>query len=67
MTSEFDEWDLEWDRMAHTPYEYQQEIKQLRQRCMEYAKQVEQLEKEAAIGRKVIELAGTVWSKTSSP
>lgn len=67
MPTELDEWDLEWDRMAHTPHEYRQEIKQLRERCIEYAKRIEQLEHEAAIGRKVIELASVAWPKNSSP
>lgn len=43
MTIEFDEWDLEWDRMAHTPAEYQREIKQLRERCILYAREIEAL------------------------
>ena len=46
--TELDEWDLEWDRMAHTPADYQREIKGLRERCIAYAREVEKLRREVA-------------------
>jgi len=35
--------DDEWDKMAHTPDEYRREIRQLRERCYKYAKELEGL------------------------
>jgi hypothetical protein len=35
--------DQEWDRMCHTPTEYQREIRQLRERCWKYCKEIEEL------------------------
>jgi chromosome segregation ATPase len=38
-----DLFDDEWDKMAHTPDEYRREIRQLRERCYKYAKELEGL------------------------
>ncbi len=38
-----DEWDDEWDKMAHTPTEYRTEIRQLRERCYRYYKELVEL------------------------
>ena len=35
--------DDEWDKLAHTPTEYRAEIRQLRERCYKYAKELEGL------------------------
>ena len=35
--------DQEWDRMCHTPTEYQREIRQLRERCWRYCREIEEL------------------------
>jgi chromosome segregation ATPase len=35
--------DAEWDKTAHTPTEYRAEIRQLRERCYKYAKELEGL------------------------
>jgi hypothetical protein len=35
--------DDEWDKLAHTPDEYRREIRQLRERCYKYAKELEGL------------------------
>ena len=35
--------DDEWDKMAHTPDEYRREIRQLRERCYKYAKELDEL------------------------
>ncbi len=44
MTTQYqpDLFDDEWDKMAHTPDEYRREIRQLRERCYKYAKQLEE-------------------------
>ncbi len=38
-----DMFDDEWDKLAHTPDEYRREIRQLRERCYKYAKELEGL------------------------
>jgi chromosome segregation ATPase len=38
-----DLFDDEWDKLAHTPDEYRREIRQLRERCYKYAKELEGL------------------------
>ena len=38
-----DLFDDEWDKLAHTPDEYRREIRQLRERCYNYAKELEGL------------------------
>ena len=38
-----DLFDDEWDKIAHTPDEYRREIRQLRERCATYAKELEGL------------------------
>jgi len=38
-----DLFDDEWDKMAHTPDEYRREIRQLRERCYKYWKELEGL------------------------
>ena len=38
-----DMFDDEWDKTAHTPTEYRAEIRQLRERCYKYAKELEGL------------------------
>jgi uncharacterized coiled-coil DUF342 family protein len=45
MTTQYqpDLFDDEWDKMAHTPDEYRREIRQLRERCYNYAKELEGL------------------------
>jgi hypothetical protein len=45
MTTQYqpDMFDDEWDKMAHTPTEYRAEIRQLRERCYKYAKELEGL------------------------
>jgi chromosome segregation ATPase len=45
MTTQYqpDLFDDEWDKMAHTPDEYRREIRQLRERCYKYAKELEGL------------------------
>ena len=45
MTTQYqpDMFDDEWDKMAHTPDEYRREIRQLRERCYKYAKELEGL------------------------
>jgi uncharacterized coiled-coil DUF342 family protein len=45
MTTQYqpDLFDDEWDKMAHTPTEYRAEIRQLRERCYKYAKELEGL------------------------
>ena len=41
-----DEWDDEWDAMTHTNFEYRYEIRQLRERCILYWQEIEQLREE---------------------
>jgi chromosome segregation ATPase len=45
MTTQYqpDMFDDEWDKTAHTPTEYRAEIRQLRERCYKYAKELEGL------------------------
>jgi chromosome segregation ATPase len=45
MTAQYqpDLFDDEWDKTAHTPTEYRAEIRQLRERCYKYAKELEGL------------------------
>jgi predicted RNase H-like nuclease (RuvC/YqgF family) len=45
MTAQYqpDLFDDEWDKMAHTPTEYRAEIRQLRERCYKYVKELEGL------------------------
>jgi chromosome segregation ATPase len=38
-----DLFDDEWDKLAHTPDEYRRQIRQLRERCYKYAKELEGL------------------------
>ena len=40
MTIEFDDLGKEWDARAHTPDEYRQEIRTLRERCVAYVGQL---------------------------
>ena len=46
MVSEEDDWDREWDRMSHTISEYQQEIREMRERIRWYVNRIEILEAE---------------------
>jgi len=46
MVTEDDDWDREWDRMSHTISEYQQEIREMRERIRWYVNRIEQLESE---------------------
>jgi uncharacterized coiled-coil DUF342 family protein len=46
MVTEEDDWDREWDRMSHTISEYQQEIREMRERIRWYVGRIEQLESE---------------------
>jgi uncharacterized coiled-coil DUF342 family protein len=46
MVTEEDDWDREWDRMSHTISEYQQEIREMRERIRWYVNRIEQLESE---------------------
>lgn len=39
-----DEWDEEWDRMTHSPLEYREEVRSLRERITIYLKQIEELQ-----------------------
>ena len=39
MTIEHDDFDKEWDARAHTPDEYRQEIRTLRERCVVYVQE----------------------------
>lgn len=41
-----DEWVVEWDRMSHTISEYQQEIREMRERIRWYVKRIDELETE---------------------
>jgi predicted nucleic acid-binding Zn-ribbon protein len=41
---EKDDWDVEWDRMSHSTFEYQLEIRDLRERIAQYLKQIEDLQ-----------------------
>ena len=41
-----DDWDREWDRMSHTISEYQQEIREMRERIRWYVSRIEELETE---------------------
>lgn len=41
---EKDDWDEEWDRIPHTPSEYQREIRDMRERIGAYLKQIEELQ-----------------------
>jgi hypothetical protein len=45
MTTQYqpDMFDDEWDKTAHTPTEYRAEIRQLRERCYKYAKELDGL------------------------
>jgi uncharacterized coiled-coil DUF342 family protein len=38
-----DLFDDEWDKTAHTTDEYRREIRQLRERCYKYAKELDEL------------------------
>ena len=46
MTIQLDEWDAEWDAISHSPLEYREEIRQLRQRCCEYSLEIQGLREE---------------------
>jgi predicted nucleic acid-binding Zn-ribbon protein len=35
--------DDEWDKVSHTPDEYRREVRQLRERCAAYAKELDEL------------------------
>lgn len=39
-------WEREWDARAHTPREYQQEIRELRMRVREYLAEIRHLQHE---------------------
>ena len=41
-----DEWEQEWDRIAHTSTEYRQEIREMRERIRYYVRRIEELETE---------------------
>jgi len=41
-----DDWDREWDRMSHTISEYQQQIREMRERIRWYVSRIEELENE---------------------
>ncbi len=38
-----DMFDNEWDKVSHTPDEYRREVRQLRERCAAYAKELDEL------------------------
>lgn len=48
MTIEHDEFDKWWDAQPHTPDEYRREIRALRDRCVEYGKQLADKREEEA-------------------
>ena len=41
-----DDWEQEWDRIAHTSTEYRQEIREMRERIRYYVRRIEELETE---------------------
>ena len=41
-----DEWEQEWDRIAHTSTEYRTEIREMRERIREYVRRIDELESE---------------------
>lgn len=41
-----DEWEQEWDRIAHTSTEYRQEIREMRERIRYYVRRIDELETE---------------------
>ena len=41
-----DDWEQEWDRIAHTSTEYRQEIREMRERIYHYLKRIAELEAE---------------------
>jgi predicted nucleic acid-binding Zn-ribbon protein len=41
-----DDWEQEWDRIAHTSTEYRQEIREMRERIWFYLKRISELEAE---------------------
>jgi uncharacterized coiled-coil DUF342 family protein len=51
MTTQYepDPLDDEWDKMSHTATEYRAEIRQLRERCWRYAKELEKLREALAV------------------
>lgn len=46
MGIEHDDLDKEWDSRSHTPDEYRREIRDLRDRCVRYAKELTELREE---------------------
>jgi uncharacterized coiled-coil DUF342 family protein len=41
-----DDWEQEWDRIAHTSTEYRQEIREMRERIRYYVRRIAELEAE---------------------
>jgi len=41
-----DDWEQEWDRIAHTSTEYRQEIREMRERIRYYVRRIDELEAE---------------------
>lgn len=43
MTIELDDWDRDWLARAHSESEYRAKVKELMERCAEYAAEIEQM------------------------
>ena len=71
MTIEFDDLDKDWDARAHTPDEYRQEIRALRERCVVYVQELgsvhaelTELRKQKERGRLTFTVHGAVSTTT---
>ncbi len=63
MTKEIDEWEKEWDRISHTTSEYQSEIKELRERILNYVQDIEIRDQLIAELRDELTLMNKYWRK----
>jgi len=63
MNKEIDDWEKEWDRIPHTISEYQSEIKELRERILNYVQDIEIRDQLIAELRDELTLLNKYWRK----
>lgn len=57
-------WQKEWDAMSHTTFEYQQEIRELRDRIKGYLKDIEMRDQVISELRDELALQNKYWVKS---
>jgi hypothetical protein len=57
-------WQKEWDAMAHTPSEYQKEIRELRERIQSYLKDIEDRDRLIESMKEELALQNKYWAKS---